>query len=222
MVPQLVVPKMQQQTIARPTTQLPQMVPKAVVQQKTWQLPVKPISITLNRIKTVDDANRMEQWLKNVGFKKQLSEQLIRQFGTNVGIGSGKRHVAFDLKARMFENSFFTNCTWTGYSPNEQRGMVAFQSFERLIELFWKIVNNADQTFTMDDNKCFFQKIIRRKYQYNDDNDDDDAEGRAASVRKRIRSHDKILLKIGSDKKKQRIEILGGSVLIQPSQPKFR
>lgn len=187
----------------------PESVAKPSHQSKNPELIVKSNSFNFKRIKTIDDAKQMDQLLKNVEYEEHLSKQLIREFGTDIGIGSGKRHVAFDLKARMFENSFFTHFSWSGQSHKERVELTAFRSYGTLINFFWKIVNNADQSFNVNDNKRFFQGVMNRKHQCSDN-----AEDSAAPARKRIKSHGKIRPKIGSYKKKQRTEIHDGPPMI--------
>lgn len=65
----------------------------------------------------------------------------------------------------MFDRSFFLSASWTGLTADTQafpHGKIAFRNFPNVIDFFWQIVNNADETYSCADNKAFLQSLMSR------------------------------------------------------------
>lgn len=80
----------------------------------------------------------------------------------------GRKKIAFDLVDLMFEREFFLTVSWTGATTDNQafpNGKTAFKKLVNTVHLFWKIVNNADKSYTNDDNKAFLSQIMARAKQ---------------------------------------------------------
>lgn len=118
-----------------------------------------PVKFTFP-ISTTDELQNFESLLDNEETKKQIMAELIRQHGTNVGVGLGAKQIAFDLNAKMFKPQLFTFCSWTGqaYDKDFPDGKFEFKRLNNTIMLFWEIVNNADKSYDLNSNKLFFQK----------------------------------------------------------------
>lgn len=111
-------------------------------------------------ITSLEQLEKFESLLEDESFKTNIKIELIRQHGSDVGMGSGAGQVAFDLNDKMFSPHLLQRCSWTGqaFDKNFPDGKIGFNRFQRAINLFWEVVNTADKSYDMNTNKVFLQK----------------------------------------------------------------
>jgi len=117
-------------------------------------------SNTVQIIDTVDDLEKFEENLEKKGFRETVFQHWTARMGTDCGLGSGKSK-AYDLADEMFSRRFFTNFTWTGLSAKNE-SKIALQKYKRMIDMFWKIIFNCDNSFNSDMNKKFLQNLMNK------------------------------------------------------------
>lgn len=121
------------------------------------------VAVEHSPIDTVDELNAFEQILKeDIEKKNALKDLFIREMGTDVGMGKGRREVALILVDRIFTRRLFTVCSWTGQTsdPAFPNGKTAMQKYDETVKFFWEIVNNADKTYDTKTNRSFFQDVM--------------------------------------------------------------
>lgn len=82
--------------------------------------------------------------------------------------GLGRRKLAYDLSDKMFDRDLFLSCSWTGFSTDTQAfpdGKFAFRKLKNTIQIFWDIINNADDSYSFPDNQNFLQSLMTRANQ---------------------------------------------------------
>lgn len=77
--------------------------------------------------------------------------------------GKGKT-IAYSLSDMMFSRGFFLPFSWTGLTNDKSfpGGKRAFKDYNQTIDLFLSVVNNADKSFGVTENKAFFQSLLQR------------------------------------------------------------
>lgn len=118
-------------------------------------------TVDMSKIETVDDLTKFEEELGKEDFEKEVYKYWTQRLGSNMGTGCGKNK-AFSLSDQMFSRSFFTLFSWTGHSMSTDVNKLSLQTFKRTVNMFWKIVNNCDGTYSIDDNKDFLQRLMNK------------------------------------------------------------
>lgn len=128
-----------------------------------------PKPVTFKRIITFQDAAKFDADLSlNIEYGEQLAKEFMLKHGTDIG-PYGSTRVAPALRQEMFSNQLFKVCSWSGADATGEKKLYEFGDMDHLIEFFWRIVNNADKTFLLDDAKTHFQNVMNRKKSLKDD-----------------------------------------------------
>lgn len=118
-------------------------------------------NINISEINTIEQLTKFEEELAKEDFEKEVYQYWTQRLGTDMGAGYGKNK-AFILSDSMFSRHFFTLCSWTGQSTSTEGNKVSFKSYKRTVDIFWKIVNNCDNTYSCEMNKTFLQGLMNK------------------------------------------------------------
>lgn len=64
----------------------------------------------------------------------------------------------------MFDRSFLLTCSWAGGSRSIET-KVCFKSFTKVIKLFFDIVHDSDNYFTLNECHTFFKNVLKNSNQ---------------------------------------------------------
>ncbi|KAF5287094.1 hypothetical protein FQA39_LY16079 [Lamprigera yunnana] len=107
------------------------------------------------RMKTLDDAVKLEQELENVVLFNNIIKHMNLQLSEDLR-GFNCCYLLVDL---FFERSFFGLCSWSGHSVLKPF-KYPFKSFSRIINCFFECVRCIDTNFNFSDCELFFKKKV--------------------------------------------------------------
>lgn len=110
------------------------------------------------QVDSVASLTALEKALEDDRYSDSLLQKLSIIYGSN-----GKRqglNVAYRLLDDMFSRKLMTQCSWAGGSRGENV-KVAFKSYKNIIVFFFKIVQQADNHFTLEECEQFFKNILK-------------------------------------------------------------
>lgn len=130
--------------------------------EKTAELKLIPVN-SLVDLEAAEDLCKDEDYVENV----------IRQMGQIHGNNRFKSKggtVCHQMIDYFVDRRFFCICSWTGISKtlDENQELVpkiAFSRYEKYINLFYKVIRNADDTFTKDECDKFLKLCMRNSKQ---------------------------------------------------------
>lgn len=86
----------------------------------------------------------------------------MSEIGGMTGKKDGKK-IVYLLMDRLFERQLLTLCSWTGSTKKKEEKIkkIAFLKYNRIIEIFYKILHLADSNYTIDDNMILLKRILK-------------------------------------------------------------
>ena len=91
-----------------------------------------------------------------------MSEQLQRKAILSCGSGKGRGlNNCYALIDVMLTRRFLTECSWAGGSKNATSKTHCFKVYNRVIILFFEVIQHADKSFTLLECETFFKNIFK-------------------------------------------------------------
>ncbi|XP_041983125.1 uncharacterized protein LOC121736130 [Aricia agestis] len=114
-------------------------------------------------ISNLQELTSLEERLNN----PQAEENIIKLLSVTCTKGRGRAYNnAYALVDAMFTRQFMTQCSWSGGSRGDPK--ICFKSYNKTITLFFKIIHQSDNNFTIPDCELFFKKVMRHAIKRNE------------------------------------------------------
>ncbi|XP_065094694.1 uncharacterized protein LOC135715287 [Ochlerotatus camptorhynchus] len=141
----------------------------ALEKKQTGEEPEKSLelTLTLNPVKSLEDLEASEELCKDDCYV----EKVVRSMGQIHGTNRFKNDEMIDY---FVDRRFFRHYSWTGISKtfDENQQLVrkiAFSKYDRYINLFYRVIRNANEDFTKNDCNKFLKQCLRNSKQRLDD-----------------------------------------------------
>lgn len=119
--------------------------------------------LTFRPIDNLDSLENLENVLKEETSVAELKKKLSVVCAIGKGKGPNNCFVLVDV---MFTRNFLTKCSWAGGSRTEGT-KICFKGFNRVIQLFFSIIYDSDNTYSLVDCEAFFKNILRNAVRRN-------------------------------------------------------
>lgn len=103
----------------------------------------------------------LEHSLENPEKEFELKKKLAYICGKGKGRGVNNAYALIDV---MFDRQFLKTCSWAGGSRSTET-KVCFKSFTKVIKLFFEIVLDSDNSFTLNECHNFFKNVLKNSTQ---------------------------------------------------------
>lgn len=126
----------------------------------------KPAALTLNYtslcnttefrpIKNVQELDTMETKLED----SEVYNEYKMKYSIVCGPGKGL-NCAYQFCDLLFDREFLTKCSWAGGSRSETT-KISLKTYKNVLNFFFDLVHDCDQSYTIEDNMNFFKTILR-------------------------------------------------------------
>lgn len=156
------------------------MVPPAVVPQamQTPMVPVAPIVSAqkpipngqppeglLSPVKNLEDLETLQDRARDDRFVEAIVQSLGNIHGKDRCVGKGWT-VSLQTVDFFFDRRFLLRCSWTGSGRNKEKdgvkiSKIAFHKYDKVINLFYRVVLHSDPLFTYNDCMKFLHRCVR-------------------------------------------------------------
>lgn len=114
-------------------------------------------------ISNLQELTSFEERLNNL----QAEENIIKLLSLTCTKGKGRAYNnAYALVDAMFTRKFMTQCSWAGGTRGEPK--ICFKSFTKTISLFFKIIHQSDNSFTIPECELFLKNVMRHSNKRNE------------------------------------------------------
>lgn len=121
----------------------------------------KPESVDFILIQDHEQLRRFEHLLENSEQELQIKIKLSTICGKGKGRGINNAYALIDA---MFDRKFLKTCSWAGGSRTTETKL-CFKSFTKVIKLFFDLVHDSDNSFTLNECHNFFKNVLKNSSQ---------------------------------------------------------
>ncbi|XP_065093748.1 uncharacterized protein LOC135714338 isoform X1 [Ochlerotatus camptorhynchus] len=193
-----------------PPTVIPQalqnpMLPVAPIVPAQRPIPNgQPLEGLLSPVKNLEDLEMLQDRARDERFVEAIVQSLGNIHGKDRCVGKGWT-VSLQTVDFFFDRRFLLRCSWTGSGRNKEKdgvkiSKIAFHKYDKVINLFYRMVLHSDPLFTYNDCMKFLHRCVRN------------AKARAADVKQMRQS-------VARNRKKRTDPILAGYSQIIPINP---
>lgn len=124
----------------------------------------KKQNVEVQVIANIEELQKFENLLVN----PDAATEVKKKYSVICGRGKGKGiDNAYTLVDAIFERSFLQKCSWAGGSRSNE-SKICFKSHTKLINTFFLIIHESDNTFTLNECHNFFKNILKNSRQRNE------------------------------------------------------
>ncbi|KXJ75642.1 hypothetical protein RP20_CCG011334 [Aedes albopictus] len=137
--------------------------------QPTVNVAAKPQESLLVPVNSLTDLENAEKRCEDDSYVESVIREMGQMHGKNRFKTRGGT-VCLQIIDHFVDRSFFRQCSWTGISKtfDENQKLVekiAFSKYEKFINLFYRVIRNADEDFTKEECNKFFKQCLRNSKQ---------------------------------------------------------
>lgn len=128
---------------------------------KSFGLTKKTESVDFILIQEHEQLRRLDHLLENSDQELQIKIKLSAICGKGKGRGINNAYALIDA---MFDRNFLKTCSWAGGSRTTDT-KICFKSFTKVIKLFFDLVHDSDNSFTLNECHNFFKNVLKNSSQ---------------------------------------------------------
>lgn len=123
------------------------------------------IGLNFKPINTLEELKKFSEEIAN----PIVFDSYFRSMSVICGVQSKCKGIdhCYSLVDKFFTRKFFTLCSWAG-GAKIPHTKFAFKSYENIISLFFKLVHQADESFTLEQCEVFFKNVIKNSVRRNE------------------------------------------------------
>ncbi|XP_029725552.1 uncharacterized protein LOC109426674 isoform X1 [Aedes albopictus] len=161
-VPQTIPPAPMAPAPVVPTSSIP-VAPVQPVNRITT--PGLPMERPLTPVKNLEDLEALQERARDEQFVETIVHSLGIVHGQGRSVGNGWT-VSLQTVDYFFDRRFLLRCSWTGSGRNREKAgerisKIAFHKYDKVINLFYRVIVYSDPLFTFNDCMKFLHRCIR-------------------------------------------------------------
>lgn len=119
-----------------------------------------------NNFKTIGNLQELTSFEERLN-DPQAEENIIKLLSVTCTKGKGRAYNnAYALVDAMFTRQFMTQCSWAGGTRGKSK--ICFKSYTKTITVFFKIIHQSDNNFTIPECESFLKNVMRHAIKRNE------------------------------------------------------